>query len=230
MTYSPQRYLFIFLLLVSVISCKKKPSAEKSDEGIIEYRIIYLEDKVGSFSQNLLPQTMEMKFKKNKIKNTIQGAMGFFSLINIADLNEMTNSTFLKFIDKKYVYRSQKKEKPLYIMPPEEMTITFTDETKEIIGLTGKKAIVSFPGKDNNSFPIYYTTEIKLKNPNITSPYKDVPGVLLEFHANLGQSEIHLVAEKYIPEYLPDKEFYYPRNYKEISKQEMEKILNALLE
>jgi len=228
--FSLFRYLIIALILVSGISCNKRPPRPKSDEGIIEYRIIYFEDKVGSISPGLLPQTMEMKFKKNKVKNTIEGAMGFFSLINIADLNEMTNATFIKFIDKKYVYRGQKREKPCCITPIEGMEITFTDETKEIIGLTSKRAIVSFPGSDNESFSIYYTTEIRLKNPNITSPYKEIPGVLLEFRANLGQSEIQVVAQNYKSQYLPDKEFHFPRNYKEISKQEMEKIINALLE
>jgi len=218
------------MLLVVAFSCKRKPHEEKSDEGIIEYRIIYPDDKIGSVSPSLLPQTMEVKFKKDKLKNTIEGAMGFFSLINITDLNELTNATFLKFIDKKYVYIGQKKEKPVIMTPLEGMKITFTDETKEIIGLTGKKAIVSFPGTDNDSFPIYYTTEINVKNPNITSPYKDIPGVLLEFRANLGQSEIHMIAEKYKTENLPDKEFHFPRNYREISKQDMERILNALLE
>jgi GLPGLI family protein len=173
---------------------------------------------------------MEVKFKKDKLKNTIEGAMGFFSLINITDLNELTNATFLKFIDKKYVYIGQKKEKPVIMKPLEGMKITFTDETKEIIGLTGKKAIISFPGTDIDSFPIYYTTEINFKNPNIISPYKDIPGVLLEFRANLGQSEIQMIAENYKIENLPDKEFHFPRNYREISKQDMERILNALLE
>ncbi len=222
--------MIICMLLVVAFSCRKGSHEAKSDEGTIEYRIIYPDDKIGSVSPSLLPQTMEVKFKKDKLKNTIEGAMGFFSLINITDLDEMTNATFLKFIDKKYVYKGQKKEQPYIMTPLEGMKITFTDETKEIIGLTGKKAIVFFPGTDNDSFPIYYTTEINVKNPNITSPYKDIPGVLLEFRANLGQSEIHMVAEKYKPEYLPDKEFNFPRNYREISKQDMEKILNALLE
>ncbi len=156
--------------------------------------------------------------------------MGFFSLINIADLNDMTNATFLKFVEKKYAYLGQKNEEPCCIKQFEGMSITYTDETKNIIGFTGKKAIIAFPEINRESFTIYYTTEIKLKNPNIMNPYKDIPGVLLEFRANLGQSEIQMIAEKYYKEYLPDKEFHFPRNYKEISKHEMEKIINALLE
>ena len=173
---------------------------------------------------------MVLKFKKNKLKNSIEGAMGFFSLINIAHLDEMTNATFLQFVDKKYSYQGQKHEEPCCIMYFEGMKIIYTDESKEILGFTGKKAIISFPDSSRDSFPIYYTTEISLKNPNIMNPYKEIPGVLLEFRANLGNSEIQMVAEKYSPEYLPDKEFHYPRNYREISKHEMEKIINALLE
>lgn len=156
--------------------------------------------------------------------------MGFFSLINIVDLDDVTTATFLKFIDKKYAFLGQKNEGPCCIKQFEGMTITNTNETKEILGFIGRKAIISFPETNNESFPVYYTTEIKLKNPNISSPYKDIPGVLLEFRAILGQSEIQIIAENYYAEYLPDKEFHFPRNYKEISKHEMEKIINALLE
>lgn len=218
------------MIIVGTFSCKKRPSEAKTDCGVIEYSIIYLDDKIGSFSTGVLPQTMVMKFKKDKLKNSIVGAMGFFSLINIANLNDMTSATFLKFIDKKYSYLGQKNEEPCCLTPYEGMTITYTDETKEILGFTGQKALISFPKSDNESFAIYYTTEIKVKNPNILNPYKEIPGVLLEFRANLGQSEINLVAENYYAENLPDKEFHFPRNYKEISRHEMEKIINALLE
>lgn len=156
--------------------------------------------------------------------------MGFFSLINIANLDDMTNATFLKFIDKKYSYLGQKNEKPCCLTPYEGMKITYTNEIKEILGFTGYKAIVSFPESGYEGYSVYYTTEIKLKNPNILNPYKDIPGVLLEFRARLGQSEIQLIAENYNAENLPDKEFHFPRNYKEISRYEIEKIINALVE
>ena len=31
--------------------------------------------------------------KKGMVKNSIEGALGFFSLVNISDLDEMTNTT-----------------------------------------------------------------------------------------------------------------------------------------
>ncbi|KPK84569.1 MAG: hypothetical protein AMS27_09555 [Bacteroides sp. SM23_62_1] len=230
MNFSFPRYLIFSLIIVASFSCKKKPPAAKSDEGVIEYRIEYLNDKVGNFSTGVLPQTMVVKFKKNKVKNSIEGAMGFFSLINIANLSEMTNATYLKFVDKKYAYEGQKNEEPCCIKQFEGMKVTLTDETKEIIGFIGKRANISFPDTNQDSFSVYYTTEIKLKNPNIMNPYKEIPGVLLEFRTNLGHTNMLMIAEKYYPENLPDKEFHLPRNYRKVTKNEMEKILNALLE
>jgi GLPGLI family protein len=173
---------------------------------------------------------MESRFKEGMVKNSIEGALGFFSLVNISNLDEMTNTTLLKFIDKKYVYRGKKKEPPCCFTGFDGMDIEFTDSTKKIIDYTCNEAIVSFPGTDRKSFAIYYTTEINFDEPNAVSPYKEIPGILMEFTATLGGTTVIMVAEKYLPGKVPDKEFILPRNYMEINKNELEDIMNALLD
>jgi GLPGLI family protein len=218
------------LVLVISLSCKKRSADEIPDEGIIVYNINYMEESVGNYSAGILPHKMESRFKKGMVKNSIEGALGFFSLVNVSDLNEMTNTTFLKFIDKKYVYHGKKKEPPCCFAGLDGMDIEFTEGTKQIINYTCNEAIVTFPGTDRKSFAVYYTTEINFDEPNAVGPFKDIPGILMEFHANLGATSVLMVAEKYIPGTIPEKEFILPRNYKEINKHEFEDIMNALLE
>ncbi len=189
-----------------------------------------MDETVGGYSTGILPQKMESRFKKGKVKNTIEGALGFFSLINISDIEAMTNTTFLKFIDKKYVYIGKKKEPPCCFAGFKNMDIEFTDNTKQIIDYTCQEAVVSFPGTDRKSFSVYYTTDIKCNKPNATGPFKEIPGILMEFHAILGTTEVVMVAEKFQSETIPDKEFIIPKHYKEINKNELENILNALLQ
>jgi hypothetical protein len=52
----------------------------------------------------------------------------------------------------------------------------------------------------------------------------------MEFHATLGDANVIMVAEKYVPERIPDKEFIISKHYTEINKNELENILNALLD
>jgi GLPGLI family protein len=224
------RYIVLCLLLVIIHSCKKRPPDTRPEEGIIVYQINYMDETVGGYSSGILPQKMESRFKGGMVKNTIEGALGFFSLINISNIEEMTNTTFLKFIDKKYVYRGKKKEPPCCFGGLEGMEIKFTNSTKQILNYTCQEAIVTFPGTAKESFPVYYTTEINFDDPNATSPFKEIPGILMEFHATLGQTMVIMVAEKFLPVIVPDKEFIIPKHYKEINKNELENILNALLE
>lgn len=230
MKFLVSRYIVFCLFLVVIHSCKKRFPESTPEEGIIVYSINYQDETVGGYSSGILPQKMESRFKEGMVKNTIEGALGFFSLINISDINEMTNTTFVKFIDKKYVYKGKKKEPPCCFTGFNDMDIEFTESTKQILNYTCKEAIVTFPGTTEKSFPVYYTTEINFNKPNATGPFKEIPGILMEFPATLGKAKVIMVAEKYIPESIPDKEFIISRHYKEINKNELENILNALLE
>jgi len=223
------RYLFLLLVIPLVFSCKKKPAGE-IPQGVIEYKIIYMQEEIGNFSTGVLPQTMEVIFKGDKVKNTIEGALGFFHLINVADLDKMTNTTFLKFIDKKYVYKGRKNEDPCCVGNFEDMKITITDETKEIMGLQCTKAIASFKNSEIQSFPLYFSTEIGVPDPNATSPFDDIPGVLMEFQTKLGNSDIIMIAQKYENISINDKEFEDPQNHRMVTRMEIETIFNALLE
>lgn len=224
------RYLVFCLILITTLSCEKRSHKKVSEQGTIIYNINYLDEKVGNYSESLLPHKMESSFKDGMVKNSIEGALGFFSLVNITDLDEMTNITLLKFVDKRYVYKGKRKEPPCCFMDLDGMEIKFTDNTKRIINFNCNEAIVSFPGTDRKSFPVYYTTEINFDEPNALSPFKEIPGILMEFHACLGGTNVNIVAEKYKPGKIPDKEFFLPKNYKEIKKDELEDILNALLD
>ena len=230
MKVAASSYIAFSLILVIFNSCNKRSEEIKDEEGIIYYHINYLDETIGGYSSGILPQKMESRFKKGKVKNTIEGALGFFGLINISDIDEMTNTTLLKFIDKKYVYKGKKKESPCCFAGFEGMDIDFTDNTKQIINYTCQEAVVSFPGTNKQSFLVYYTTDIKCNKPNATGPFREIPGILMEFHAILGATEVIMIAEKFQSENIPDKEFIIPKHYKEINKKELENVLKALLE
>lgn len=220
---------FLIFILLVIASCKKEPVASDNSEGVIEYKIVYNQDKVGGFSHTVLPQTMIIHFKKDRTKMTIEGALGFFRLVNIADLRNLKNTTYLKFMDKRYIYLGKKKENACCFGTLGNMAVEFTGNTKMIAGFECKEAIASFPGSGSESFSIYYTNEIKIKRPNATSPYYEIPGVMMEFNTSLGDATMRMKAQDFKAVSVPDKEFSTPDDYRRVSKTEIENILRALM-
>jgi GLPGLI family protein len=223
------KYLILILLATIIVDCKRKKEPGLK-EGRIEFKITYEQEEIGGYSASLLPSKMTMEFRDNKVKNTIQGGMGFFNLVNVSDLNNYQFFTYLKFIDKRYIFKGDVNEPPCCFGLMDGMNIEFTRQTKEIIGFDCKKAIASFPDGAIESFDIWYTDELQLEKPNGNSPFQKIPGVLLEFNTIMGNANMHMVARSCDVTRIPARIFDLPKNYTQVSKLEMETILNALLD
>ncbi len=221
--------MLLTLLVILLADCNrgKRPGVT---EGRIDFKITYEQQEVGGYSASLLPAKMTMEFSDNMVKNTIQGGMGFFNLVNVSDLNNYQFITYLKFIDKRYIFKGDKNEPPCCFGLMDGMDIEFTRQTKEIIGFDCRKAIASFPDGDIESFDIWYTEELQLNKPNGSSPFQKIPGVLLEFNTIMGNANMHMVAKSCDVTRIPARIFELPKNYTQVSKLEIETILNALLD
>ena len=223
------KYLFFISLIIILLSCNRKADTGLS-EGRINFEITYVQDKAGKYSTTMMPQRMNMEYKNHFSRNSIEGGLGFFNLVNIADLRNFRNTTYLKFIDKKYIFEGKKKEPPCCFEKLQGMQLEFTGKTTEIAGFPCKHALASFPGDGIESFDIWYTEEIPLNHPNGNSPFRDIPGVMLEFNTFLGNITMHVKATNYEAVGIQDSEFQSPKKYRPVTKAEMEKIINALLD
>ncbi len=215
-------------MLLFSSGCKQKPPAELA-EGEIKFSITYARDKVGGYSTSILPKEMTMEFNKNMVKSTIAGGLGFFVLVNVSDLKSNQHTTWLKFIDKKYIYEGERKETPCCFGMLDEMQLDYSDKTKEISGLMCKHARASFPDNGIEPFDIWYTEELGISDPNSNSPFNDIPGVLLEFNTLMGNANMHMIATSHSIQKIPLKHFQAPKNYRPVSKAEIDSILEALM-
>jgi GLPGLI family protein len=229
MVHKSQLKYLILLLFISFISACKKKSDTGLSQGKIVFDVTYMQDRVGSMSTSMMPRQMTMEYKGNYSKNTIEGGLGFFNLVNISDLRNFRNTTYLKFLDKKYIYEGEKKDTPCCIGDLYGMQVQFTEKTREIAGFICKHAIANFPDDNIDSFDIWYTEEIPLKHPNGNTPFGDIPGVLMEFNNLLGEMVMHMKAKSFEAIAIEDEEFQSPENYRPVTKVEMENILDALL-
>jgi len=146
------KYLILPALVLLALSCARKPSGA---EGMIKFRVTYENNRIGGYSTAVLPREMIMEFSGDRVRNTIEGGLGFFSLVNVSDLRNLQNTTWLKFIDKKYIYTGEDEESPCCFDMLDGMELSFTDSIKEIVGFECRQAIASFPENRIKPFPIW---------------------------------------------------------------------------
>ncbi len=209
-------------LILFVSSCETILSGKKISEGKIVYNIEYLDDESDNPLISLLPKTMEIKFKNNNTVTNIEGFFGTFKLRFISDVETKTNYSILRIMDKKYIQTVAFGEEPAgYEMP--DFTIEETNEKVEIAGYKCHVAIINSEGKE--PIKLYYTYDIKIKNPNANNPFSEIDGVLMGFQVKLTGLNMKFEAKKVVEEIVDDSEFAVPDDYKEVTKEELEEIL-----
>ena len=72
---------------------------------------------------------------------------------------------------------------------------------------------------------MYYTNDIGISHSNWYTPFREIEGVLLEYQVRKYNYEMRLTALEVIKEEINDNVFSVPGDYENISKQEMDKIL-----
>lgn len=219
---------FVLLMLITV-ACSRAKDESGITSGRIDYKIAYLNDDLDKKTRNILPSKMKLIFDNNQASNNIEGFMGMYKLIAFTNFHTRKCQTFLKVLDKHYLFKGKKDELMCCFDAMDDMIINKTTETKVIAGFNCQKAIVTLPSS-NESFSIYYTNDITLRRPNSTNPYHRIDGVLMEFELKLLNLQMRFTAEKYQP--LDNGDFNTRQHSKstEVSRMQMTQILHKLME
>ena len=219
--------IMIFLFLAAVQGCRKgEVSHEK--QGEIIYNIEYLENGLQNFNTDMLPKKLVVRFKDNNTAMEITGFFGLFSICNVVNTKKKTNITYLNVLDKKFYYEGKFDEPAVGFGSIPPLKIKEGKRTKEICGYIAKEAYVMLPDNDI-PIPIYYTTDIPIKDPNRATPYRDVKGVLLEFYLNVSVLKMKLTATAIYFKDIDDAIFARRKGYVRVSRKQMEDILYKLM-
>lgn len=210
----------------SIVSCKRDRDESKTSEvDYIKYKVHYLEKMAGDIPTNVLPGEMHAYYDKNHVLTRIDGFFGQFSLIQVADLRKNTVVSMLNFLGNKIYYTGKKGEIPAGIYPLVNPEIQFTEDTLTISGLLSYKTIVDV---SDDRYDIYYTKDISIKHPNVTTPYSSIDFVLCDFRVQLSYLKMRLIIMDHVKEKIDPSLFEIPEDYKQVSKEEMEGIINNL--
>ncbi len=219
-----------FLIGIFLSSCHFFEKDHTLDQGVVKYKITYKEESESTIPVELLPGLMIFKFNERKTINTISDFLGIFSISIITDRKKGKNITLLKIFDKRYYYEGKAQQAACCFGDFGDLVFTKTREQTNIASLPAQKVMVSSSNLEMEPFDIYYTNAIRSHNTNITTPYEEIDGVLLKFNLKLNNIAMEITAESVDFKEVKDDEFDIPANYKPVSREQMAKLINALME
>ncbi|MFN5416346.1 MAG: hypothetical protein ACK5B9_04765 [Flavobacteriia bacterium] len=200
---------------------------EQQKEGIITYAIDYPESKDNFFLYHVLPKELKTSFKGDKMELKIQKAIMENTIIidnkskKIAAFNNF-EGMFCSELDANDIQKIINKH-PNY-------KITFTNEKDTLIGFNIKKAIAVDPKKPQEKIEIWYTEDIKLKNPNWFNGFDKIPGVMLKYSIVQYDLKMEFVAKKFEAVTISDSVVSLKRKGTKIPHSEYDKMIQDLFD
>jgi hypothetical protein len=218
---------FAVIFAMACYSCIQK-GGKYIDEGEIHYNIDY-SGTIGSVPKDVLPRNLIVSFKDNKILFEMVSPIGNSGILNLANPEKDIYDTYFSLFTIKYYYAAEQDEMYPGFEAMQGMEIRKTTKTTIICGFNCKNAEVTFPSDREKIIDIWYTDEIKVKNPNACSPFNDIDGVLMSFFLIIGHSELHFNAESVYRKDIPDQIFERRDKFVKVSREDIVKFINTML-
>ena len=218
--------IIVVLLAMTGYSCKER-GGKYLDQGEIHYNIDYI-GNFGGMPKEVLPQNLIVSFKKDKILFEMLG-FGKSGILNLANPEKHIFDTYFSFFTKKYYYAAESGEMFPGFDAMAGMIIKKTSKTSVICDFNCKNAEVTFPSDRNKIYNIWYTNEIKVKNPNVSTPFNQIDGILMSFFFLMGPMELDFNAETVYKKDIPDETFERREKYERVSRENIDKFINQMI-
>ncbi len=212
--------LIVSFLLSAIFLFSSFMASAKEFKGVITYKVTISGSGVTEEMKNMMPKTMIMSIKGNKARTEMTMMMG--KTVSITDGDAKTNTTLMDMMGQKIAVQSTSEEIAKEIEKSPKTTVNITGETKDILGYTCKKAIITFEEEDLEII-VYYTDELGSQALNFDNPqFKDIDGVMLEFEIPNEQFSMQFTASSIEKTNVDDSAFTIPEGYQVKTKEEMQ--------
>jgi hypothetical protein len=224
---------FSYLSFIAVIftvtcnSCLTK-GGKNIDQGEIYYTIDY-SGTIESMPREILPKNLIVSFKDDKILFEMISPVGNSGILNLSNPDKDIYDTYFSIFTLKYYYAAKQGEMYPGFEAMQGMELHKTEKTAVICGFNCKNAEVTFPADRAKIFDVWYTNEINVKNPNASSPFNEIDGVMLSFFFLIGHSELHFIAETVYRKDIPDQKFERREKFVRASREDLIKLINTML-
>jgi hypothetical protein len=224
---------FSYVLFIAVIfaitgySCLIRGS-KYIDQGEIHYNIEY-SGTIGTIPVDVMPKNLIVAFKDNKILFEMISPIGNSGIVNLSNPKENIYDTYFSFLTIKYYYAAEKGEMYPGFEAMQGMEIHKTEKTSVICGFNCKNAEVTFPADRTKIYNVWYTNEIKVKNPNASSPFNEIDGVMMGFFFLIGHTELRFTAETVYKKDISDQMFERREKFVRVSREDLIRFINKFL-
>ena len=208
-------------------SCKEKGRRNIS-QGEIHYTINYI-GNVSSMPKEIMPENLIVSFKDDKIVYELISPIGNSGIVNLSNPAKDIYDTYLSLFTIRYFYASEPGEVHPGFEAMNGIEIRKTSKSAMICGFNCKNAEVTFPFDRNKVFNIWYTNEINVKNPNASTPFSQIDGVLMSFFFFMGHSELQFEAENVYKKEILDLTFERKQKFVKVSKEDINKFINKMI-
>jgi GLPGLI family protein len=219
---------YFFRLLPVLFFFIYTSASAKEFSGVITYKITYEGEALNDQMKSMMPKTMTLTVKGNKSKVEMITGMG--KNINITNGDDHTTITMMDMMGKKFAFNSTSEDIQKDMEGAGDISVEYTNDTKEILGYTCKKAIIHMKGENEGSMTVYYTNELGSKALNFDNPqFKDIDGLMLEYeivNSNPGFT-MHFVATNVEKKKISDKEFDIPEGYEIKTREDMKTMFGG---
>jgi len=222
-------FALVFVLIVALIgsSCGER-GGKHIDQGEIHFNIDYV-GNTGSLPKEVLPKNLIVSFKHDKVLFEMLSSFGNSGILNLANPEKGIFDTYFSLFTIKYYYAAQEGEWYPGFDSMKDIVITKTSKTSVICGFNCQNAEVTFGSYSEKVFEIWYTDEISIDNPNASTPYSDIKGVLMSFVFLMGPSELHFTAETVYKKEIPDTQFERREKFTRVSRDDINKFINRMI-
>jgi hypothetical protein len=219
--------LLVSLIIVTTFySCKTK-GGKNISQGEIHYTIEYMGNV--SMPREIMPRNLVVSFKYDKILFDISAPFGNSGILNLSNPEKGIFDTYISLLSWRYYYSAKPGEVQPGLEAMQGLQIRKTAKTTVICGFNCKNAEVRIPSNKDRVFEVWYTNEIKVKNPNIATPFSEIDGVLMGFFFIMGPAEMHFMAETVYKKDIPDETFERKTKYSRISREQIDNIIEKMI-
>jgi hypothetical protein len=216
------------LIMALIMSACRVSGGKYIDQGEIHYNIEYV-GNTGSLPKEVLPKNLIVSFKHDKVLFEMISSFGNSGILNLANPEKDIFDTYFSLFSIKYFYAVKEGEWYPGFDSMKDIVLTKTSKESVICGFNCKNAEVNFPSYSDKVFEIWYTDEISIANPNASTPFSDIDGVLMSYVFIMGPSELHFMAETVYRKDIPDSQFERREKFTRVSRDDINKFINRMI-
>lgn len=225
------KYLVIFFIISSLIyyGCIVDDRGGRNiSEGEIYYSIKFYGD-ISSMPKEIRPKNLVVAFKDDKIIYELISPVGNSGIVNLTNPSKDIYDTYLSMFTIKYFYPSKPGEMHPGFEAMKGIEIKKTSNTSVICGYNCRHAEATIPSMPDKVYDIWYTNEIKVRNPNASTPFHEIDGVLMSFFFIIGNSELHFDAENVFKKEIPDLTFERKQKFVRVSRADIKRFIDKMI-